>query len=87
MNTAVSQMMIFVNEFTKSDVKPKKAMESFVRILSPFAPHICEELWRILGNSKSIYFEEFPTVDESKLQLDTVEIILQVNSKIKANYG
>lgn len=84
MNTAVSQMMIFVNEFTKSDVKPKQAMESFVKILSPFAPHICEELWRILGNSKSVYFEEFPAVDESKLQLDTVEIILQVNSKIKA---
>lgn len=84
MNTAVSQMMIFVNEFTKSDVKPKQAMESFVKILSPFAPHICEELWRILGNSKSIYFEQFPAVDESKLQLDTVEIILQVNSKIKA---
>jgi len=84
MNTAVAQMMIFVNEFTKADIKPKRAMESFVKVLSPFAPHICEELWQILGHNESLWFETFPEIDESKLQLDTVEIILQINSKIKA---
>ena len=84
LNTAVSQMMIFVNEFTQCEVKPRRAMEAFVCCLAPFAPHIAEELWQILGHSTSIFLEEFPIVDETKLVQSTVEIVLQVNSKIKS---
>lgn len=84
MNTAVAQMMIFVNEFTKADIRPLSALRDFVKILYPFAPHIAEELWHKLGNTDSLWFEEFPIYDESKLQKSEVEIIVQINSKIKA---
>jgi leucyl-tRNA synthetase len=84
MNTAVAQMMIFVNEFTKADIRPLSALNDFVKILYPFAPHIAEELWHILGNTNSLWFEDFPKYDESKLQKSEVEIIVQINSKIKA---
>ncbi len=82
-NTAVSQMMIFVNEFTKSDVRPRKAMENFVLSLAPFAPHIAEELWEILGHKSSLAKEPFPQYDESKITKKNVEIVIQVNSKIR----
>jgi leucyl-tRNA synthetase len=84
MNTAVAQMMIFVNEFTKADIRPLSALRDFIKILYPFAPHIAEELWHKLGNTDSLWFEEFPIYDESKLQKSEVEIIVQINSKIKA---
>lgn len=84
MNTAVAQMMIFVNEFTKSEIRPKRALVDFVKILYPFAPHIAEELWNKLGNVSSLWFESFPEYDESKLQKSEVEIIIQINSKIKS---
>ncbi|MFN8358764.1 MAG: leucine--tRNA ligase [Candidatus Kapaibacterium sp.] len=84
LNTAVSQMMIFVNEFTQCEIKPRRAMEAFLHCLAPFAPHIAEELWQILGHSTSIFLETFPVVDESKLVQSSVEIVLQVNSKIKS---
>ena len=83
-NTTVSQMMIFVNEFTQSDVKPREAMEKFVLCLAPFAPHISEELWHILGHKTSVCLEEFPQWEEGKLVQSTVEIVLQVNSKIRS---
>ncbi|HRK60438.1 MAG TPA: leucine--tRNA ligase, partial [Candidatus Kapabacteria bacterium] len=74
MNTAVAQMMIFVNEFTKADIRPLSALRDFIKILYPFAPHIAEELWHKLGNTDSLWFEEFPIYDESKLQKSEVEI-------------
>lgn len=83
-NTAVSQMMIFVNEFTKFNEKPREAMEKFVLCLSPFAPHIAEELWRILGHEDSIALQEFPDYDESKTQKLQIEFVVQVTSKIRA---
>lgn len=83
-NTAVSQMMIFVNEFTQTEIKPRQAMETFVLCLAPFAPHISEELWRILGKTTSVCLEKFPTWDADKLVQSTVEIVLQVNSKIRS---
>jgi leucyl-tRNA synthetase len=83
-NTAVSQMMIFVNEFFKADVKPRSAMEAFVLCLAPFAPHLGEELWQILGHTESVAMVAFPQFDASKLVQDEIEIVLQVSSKVRA---
>ena len=82
-NTAISQMMIFVNEFTKSEIRPLIAMEKFLLCLAPFAPHIAEELWEILGHKDSIVKAEYPKFDENKIVKQNVEIVLQVNSKIR----
>ena len=82
-NTAIAQMMIFVNEFTKAEIRQKEAIEKFVILLSLFAPHICEELWRKLGHTTSIVFEKFPDYDASKAEKNTIEFIVQVASKIR----
>lgn len=82
-NTAISQMMVFVNECHKSDSLPLSYMEGFVKLLAPIAPHLCEELWTKLGHVGSITYAEWPTYDESKLQSDEVEIVVQVNGKIR----
>lgn len=83
-NTAVSQMMIFVNEFTKAKIKPLEAMKKFVICLSPFAPHIAEELWRILGEKESIVFAEWAKYDANKTVKQAIEFVVQVSSKIRA---
>ncbi len=83
-NTAVSQMMIFVNEFTKAQIKPLEAIEKFLMCLAPFAPHIAEELWEKLGHKESIFNYPFPNYDESKIQKSEIEFVVQVNSKIRA---
>ena len=83
-NTAISQMMIFINATTKEDVFPKEYAEGFVKLLSPVAPHIAEELWSRLGHSDTITYEAWPTYDETKLVEDTIEIPVQVNGKVRA---
>jgi leucyl-tRNA synthetase len=83
-NTAISQMMIFVNEAMKLEVRPRKLMENFVLLLSPFAPHIAEELWEKFGHSNSTAYEPWPAYDESKCAESTVEVVLQVNGKIRS---
>jgi leucyl-tRNA synthetase len=83
-NTAISQMMIFVNEFTPVDVKPREAMEKFVLCLSPFAPHIAEEFWAALGHEDSVTKAEFPKFDEEKTKKSEIEFVVQVKSKIRA---
>ncbi|MBI3189504.1 MAG: leucine--tRNA ligase, partial [Ignavibacteriales bacterium] len=85
-NTAISQMMIFVNEFYGLNLKSKSAMETFVKLLSPFAPHIAEELWQKLGRKKSIAYEPWPVFDEAKTKEDSVEIVVQFNGKLKAKF-
>ncbi|MBG9944447.1 leucine--tRNA ligase [Brevibacillus formosus] len=82
-NTGISQLMVFVNEAYKAEVLPKKFMEDFVKMLSPIAPHLGEELWEKLGHSESLAYEEWPTYDEAKLVEDEVEIVLQINGKNK----
>jgi leucyl-tRNA synthetase len=82
-NTAISQMMICVNEFTSAEIRPREAMEKFVLCLAPFAPHMCEELWRILGHTESVAHAKFPDYDEAKLVQSNIEIVFQVNSKIR----
>jgi leucyl-tRNA synthetase len=83
-NTSISQMMILVNEYTASEIRSHDSMSAFIRILAPFAPHIAEELWLILGHEGSIIIASWPQYDESKMQQSTVEIVLQVNSKIRS---
>lgn len=82
-NTGISQLMVFVNEAYKAEVLPKKFMEDLVKMLSPIAPHLGEELWEKLGHSESLAYEAWPTYDEAKLVEDEVEIVLQINGKNK----
>ena len=83
-NTAISQMMIFVNTASKEDVIPQEYAEGFIKLLSPVAPHIAEEIWNRLGHNDTITYEAWPTYDESKLVEDTVEIPVQINGKVRA---
>jgi leucyl-tRNA synthetase len=82
-NTAIAQFMIFVNEFTSASVRPREAMEAFVCCLAPFAPHLAEELWMRLGKTTSVVLEPFPAVNEAALVKSEVEIVVQVNSKVR----
>ncbi len=82
-NTAISQLMIFVNEAMKMPELPRKEMEQFVLLLSPFAPHLGEELWELLGHKKSLACEPWPAYDDAKTVEDKLEIVLQVNGKVR----
>ena len=77
-------MMIFVNAATKEDTIPQEYAEGFVKLLSPVAPHISEEIWSRLGHNDTITYETWPTYDEAKLVEDTVEIPEQINGKVRA---
>ncbi|MBB6445768.1 leucine--tRNA ligase [Bacillus benzoevorans] len=83
-NTAISQLMVFINDAYKADVLPISYMEGFVKLLAPMCPHIAEELWEKLGHSGSISYEAWPAYDEGKLKDDEVEIVIQINGKVKA---
>jgi leucyl-tRNA synthetase len=82
-NTAISAMMIFVNHLSKQKVRPKSVVEKFVLILSPFAPHIAEELWQRLGHTDSLAYEKWPEYDEKLIAEKEIELAVQVNGKIK----
>ena len=82
-NTAISQMMIFVNAIYKEEFIPKEYAEGFIKLLSPLAPHIAEEIWSILGHNDTITYESWPTYDESKLKVDTFTMVVQVNGKVR----
>ncbi|WP_461243754.1 leucine--tRNA ligase [Secundilactobacillus muriivasis] len=84
-NVAISQMMVFVNEAFKADSLPLVYMEGLVKMLSPIAPHITEELWALMGHDKTITYAKWPTYDESKLVVDEVELAVQVNGKVRAH--
>jgi leucyl-tRNA synthetase len=83
-NTAISQLMVFINEAYKAPVLPKAYMEGFVKLLSPVCPHIAEELWEKLGHTNTIAYEAWPVYDETKLVEDEIEIVVQVNGKVRA---
>ena len=83
-NTAISQMMIFLNAWEKSPAFTRATASAFVQLLNPLAPHIGEELWQRLGHTGPVSDAPWPTFDESKLVEDTVEIPLQVNGKVRA---
>jgi leucyl-tRNA synthetase len=82
-NTAIARMMEFVNFFTKESRRPRKCIAPFVLLLSPFAPHIAEELWQVLGHRESLAYEPWPKLDERWLKQDSVEIVVQVNGKLR----
>ncbi|PEB43568.1 leucine--tRNA ligase [Bacillus pseudomycoides] len=83
-NTAISQMMMFINDAYKTEVLPKEYVEGFVKMIAPVAPHVAEELWSKLGHSETITYASWPTFDESKLVEDEVEIVVQVMGKVRA---
>lgn len=83
-NTAISRMMEFTNEFGTADVRPRALLEPFVPLLSPFAPHIAEELWELLGHKEPLAYAPWPTFDPSKIAEAEVEIPVQVNGKLRA---
>lgn len=83
-NTAISQLMVFINDAYKVDEVPKQYAEGFVQLLSPICPHIAEELWQILGHDDSITYSNWPTYDEEKLVDNEIEIVIQVNGKVRA---
>jgi leucyl-tRNA synthetase len=90
-NTAISSIMEFVNAMYKwkdagggDAALAKQAAETLILLLSPFTPHICEELWEAAGHTASVYGERWPSYDEKALALDTVEVAVQINGKIKA---
>ncbi|MGX7445784.1 leucine--tRNA ligase [Dolosigranulum pigrum] len=83
-NTAISQLMIFINAAYKEDSLPLDYMRGFVKLLAPIAPHVGEELWhKLTGSEDSISYETWPTYDESKLVEDTVEVVFQINGKVR----
>ena len=83
-NTAISQMMIFINTVNKESIFPIKYAEGFLKLLNPVAPHITEELWNILGHNDTISYESWPIYDEQKTIEDTITLPIQFNGKLKA---
>ncbi len=83
-NTAIARMMEFVNFFTKETSVPRGVIEPFVLILSPYAPHLCEELWQTLGHADTLAYELWPKCDAKYLVEDNVEIPVQVNGKLRS---
>ncbi|MBS6067558.1 MAG: leucine--tRNA ligase [Limosilactobacillus fermentum] len=83
-NTAISQLMVFVNEAYKADVLPVEYMEGFVKMIAPLMPHLAEELLSQFNESETITYQPWPTYDEKALVEDEVEMIVQVNGKVRA---
>jgi leucyl-tRNA synthetase len=83
-NTAISSLMISLNELNNFDHIDKEIYEIYLKILSPFAPHMTEEIWlNILKNKKSIHIQDWPKYDENKIKENTVKIIVQINGKMR----
>ena len=83
-NTAISQMMIFVNETMKLEQRPRKELERFIIFLAPFAPHIAEEIWERMGHTRSLTHEPWPVYDEVKTVEASVEVVFQINGKVRS---
>ena len=82
-NTAISQMMIFINAVYKENVFPLEYAKNFLKLINPIIPHVTEELWSMLGESNTIAYEKWPTYDESKIKDDSYEMVVQVNGKVR----
>ena len=83
-NTAIARMMECANFFSRQDVRPKSAMKTFVLLVSPFAPHLAEELWQLLGASTTLAYEPWPTWCENALRESAVVVPVQINGKVRA---
>jgi leucyl-tRNA synthetase len=82
-NTAISRLMEFVNYFTGQESRPHRCIEEFVKLLSPMAPHIAEELWQALGHSESIAYAAWPAFDPKYIRESTIEIPIQINGRVR----
>ena len=82
-NTAISSLMVFINDAYKQDSLPLEYMEGFVKMMAPITPHIAEELWSKLGHVGTLTYASWPTYEESKLVDDSVQIVVQVNGKVR----
>ncbi|ERN52371.1 leucine--tRNA ligase [Alkalihalophilus marmarensis] len=83
-NVGISQMMVFINDAYKQEKLPRELMEGFVKLLAPLAPHIAEELWEKFGHNETITYAEWPTYEESLLVENEVEVVVQINGKVRA---
>ncbi|MEE1132893.1 MAG: leucine--tRNA ligase [Caryophanon sp.] len=83
-NTAISQMMVFINDCYKAEVIPAEYAQGFVKLVAPIVPHVAEEIWSIMGNAESLTYAAWPTFDEAKLVDDEVEVVVQVAGKVRA---
>jgi len=83
-NTAISQMMIFINAVQKEDIYPRKYAEGFIKLFNPLCPHITEEIWEKLGHNNTIAYESWPKYDEEKTKDEVVKLAVQVNGKLRA---
>ena len=86
LNTAISQMMIFINDCYKEEKVYKEYIINFVQLLSPWAPHVCNEMYEILTGKNDLAYRSWPTYDESKLVMQTKEVVVQVNGKVRAKF-
>ncbi len=84
LNTCISQLMITVNKLSRKECNKKEILEPLIIIISPFAPHLCEELWNIIGNNKSVSFAKYPNFNSDYLVEDTYEYPLMINGKLRA---
>ena len=83
-NTAISQMMVLVNEMNRLEVVPKKVIETLALLLSPYTPHLAEELWSMMGHEPSVANQSWPTYDEELCREDTMEMVVQINGKLRS---
>ena len=88
-NTAISQLMIFMNAAYKAGKCPKEYADGIIKMMSCITPHVCEEMWQKLGHNDTIAYEPWPVYDEKELVVDTIEIAVQINGKVrgKINVG
>jgi leucyl-tRNA synthetase len=84
-NTAISALMVLVNDMTRESVRPRAAVETLLLLLAPFAPHMAEELWKQLGHEKTLAYEAWPQADAKYLVKTEVEIVVQVNGKVRGH--
>ncbi len=77
-------MMVFANEATKAESIPRAWIDAFVAVLSPFAPHVCSEIWKVYGHAEELAYAEWPSFDESKIAEDTITIAVQVMGKTRS---
>jgi leucyl-tRNA synthetase len=83
-NTAIAAMMEFANHLTRLPVRPRSVLQPFVLLLSPFAPHLAEELWRTLGHTDTLAYEPWPQFDEALTKADEIEVPVQINGKLRS---
>ncbi|MCE0521694.1 MAG: leucine--tRNA ligase [Methylacidiphilales bacterium] len=86
-NTAISALMVLVNDLTRESVRPRAILEQFLLLLSPFAPHIAEDLWKQLGHDRTLAYEPWPQADPKYLVKDTIELPMQINGKLRGVFS